>query len=441
MFTAKSFKSEHWPKAVILLSVIISLWSASNIYWGKQHYTGIIKSDGKGYYAYLPAVFIYEDLNFLWVDSIEYRKYQNPNYFFDFRNTYQGHYIDKYYVGTALCMAPFFGLAHGLTNLLEGDADGYSRWYQLSAHWAAIFWLFVALWAINLFLKTQSFSAQIRALTLVFIYFGTNWFYYVIGEPSMSHAYSVGLVSLFALNMQRWIQEKRSMALFWAVFFLGWIFITRPVNVLMAGLVFPIAGHPKLLWARIRAWFTRSPANLEYLYLLVFLVPILPQMIIYKVQTGSWWIYSYQEEGFNFMKPEWLNLLFSYQKGFFVYTPLMFFALIGIFQIYRENKLRAWSILITLAMLVYVFSSWWNWYYGGSFSQRVFVDTYLIFAWLLASSLQMFGTGVKRILWLGILTTLLLFNQLQTYQYRYNIIHWSEMNKEKYWDVFLKLKP
>ena len=29
--------------------------------------------------------------------------------------------------------------------------------------------------------------------------------------------------------------------------------------------------------------------------------------------------------------------------------------------------------------------------------------------------------------------------QVQTYQYRYNQIHWSDMSKEKYWDVFLRI--
>ena len=29
--------------------------------------------------------------------------------------------------------------------------------------------------------------------------------------------------------------------------------------------------------------------------------------------------------------------------------------------------------------------------------------------------------------------------QFQTYQYRYYIIHWENMNSEKYWEVFLQL--
>jgi len=32
-------------------------------------------------------------------------------------------------------------------------------------------------------------------------------------------------------------------------------------------------------------------------------------------------------------------------------------------------------------------------------------------------------------------------NQIQTLQYRYYIIHWSEMDKESYWDTFLDIEP
>jgi hypothetical protein len=29
--------------------------------------------------------------------------------------------------------------------------------------------------------------------------------------------------------------------------------------------------------------------------------------------------------------------------------------------------------------------------------------------------------------------------QIQTYQYRYGEIHWSEMTKDRYWNVFLRI--
>ena len=36
---------------------------------------------------------------------------------------------------------------------------------------------------------------------------------------------------------------------------------------------------------------------------------------------------------------------------------------------------------------------------------------------------------------------LVLLNQIQTLQYRYYVIHWSNMDKESYWDTFLDIEP
>src|SRR5690606_17933089 len=47
--------------AVVLL--LISVWY-QHITYGDEKYERIVDSDGKGYYAYLPAIFIYHDLSF-----------------------------------------------------------------------------------------------------------------------------------------------------------------------------------------------------------------------------------------------------------------------------------------------------------------------------------------------------------------------------------------
>ena len=100
--------------SVIVLFVIISITTlvSSNLNWGKNHWRGIIESDGKGYYAYLPAIFIYKDLNFGFFDEIEKEKYYNQNLYYDYRAQANGVTINKYYCGTALAELPFFVLAH-----------------------------------------------------------------------------------------------------------------------------------------------------------------------------------------------------------------------------------------------------------------------------------------------------------------------------------------
>ena len=39
----------------------------------------------------------------------------------------------------------------------------------------------------------------------------------------------------------------------------------------------------------------------------------------------------------------------------------------------------------------------------------------------------------------AVICTLIVVCQIQTFQYRYFQIHWSDMTKEKYWDVFLRV--
>jgi putative copper export protein len=44
-----------------------------------------------------------------------------------------------------------------------------------------------------------------------------------------------------------------------------------------------------------------------------------------------------------------------------------------------------------------------------------------------------------KIVFLSLIFLVVVLCQVQTYQYRRMQIHWSDMNKEKYWDVFLRI--
>ncbi|HOI87852.1 MAG TPA: hypothetical protein PLV51_08335, partial [Lentimicrobium sp.] len=73
------------PAAITIgLIMAIMVYVSSNINWGDNRWKGILESDAKGYYAYLPAVFIYHDLNFGFFDSIEKGAYYDENFFYDY---------------------------------------------------------------------------------------------------------------------------------------------------------------------------------------------------------------------------------------------------------------------------------------------------------------------------------------------------------------------
>ena len=134
------------------------------------------------------------------------------------------------------------------------------------------------------------------------------------------------------------------------------------------------------------------------------------------------------------------DFLFSYKKGFFLYTPICMVALLGFLHTLR-NKFMFLSLFAFLLITIYVLSSWHNWYYGGSFSSRVMVEYLPYFAILLGLLIKGISKSWRKMLLLFTLSTLLVINQVQTLQYRYYVIHWSEMNKDTYWDVFLDIDP
>ena len=154
-----------------------------------QKYNTIV-SDGKGYYAYLPAIFIYNDLNFGFNQTVE--KFDHPEtWYTDYRYKLDKKRIfTKYYVGTAIAYSPFFLIAHGWSLMMGWQADGYTAIYHGSVLIAALFYMAITFIFMGKILDFFSINQWVKVLCILGAYFGTNWFYYTTWEPSLSHVYS-----------------------------------------------------------------------------------------------------------------------------------------------------------------------------------------------------------------------------------------------------------
>jgi hypothetical protein len=163
------------------------------------------------------------------------------------------------------------------------------------------------------------------------------------------------------------------------------------------------------------------------------------QPVIYKISTGDYWVYSYGAETFDFIHPHIIDILFSYKKGLFLYSPLLLLALSGGYVLWKKSRFEFFTLFSFLFILTYFLSSWWNWWYGGSFSSRVYLEYIPFFAILLGLSLKSIQ---NKFLLTGFKTLIVVFIvvcQIQTFQYRYYQIHWENMTREKYWNVFLRV--
>lgn len=435
--TARSFRSVFSiANSTILLMGVLLVVASSNINWGKEHWRVILQTDAEGYYAYLPALFVFHDANFGFFDAIEYGERQN-HLFFDYRTKYKDVYIAKFYSGTALAELPFFLIAHGIAHATGEETDGYSKPYPVAVNLAAIFYVLLGLFMLRQLMSSYKIREWPQALTLVATLFGTNLFYYAVVEPGMSHAYSFAFVCLFLFVGRRWMLEARSRDVLLLGLLLGMIVLIRPVNGLI-GLALPfLAGSWAVLSERIIGALKKPLALVGGLA--GFVAVLFIQLCWYKAATGDFLVYAYAHETFHFDAPHLIDFLFSYKKGLFVYTPLYFVALAGVVALWKRSRFEAITLVSALLAIIYVLASWWLWWYGGSFSSRVMVEYLPLFMLLLAFALDRFPTVWFRRSLPVLVVLLIVLCQIQTYQYRYYQIHWEDMTKEKYWDVFLRL--
>jgi len=418
---------------VMMFSAVVVIWVSANLNWGDGRWNRIVKVDGVGYFSYLPAIFVYGDLSFDFREKIA----ANPDhheFYFDYRKQYKGKTINKYYVGTALLMTPFYLVGHALNFFTGNSMDGCSVWELIFIQIAAIFYLFLGLWWLSLTLKTYEVSVKNRAWVLMAALFGTNLFYYVTGEPAMSHVFSFAMVSGFVVAVRRYFITVEVKWFLWASVAFGLVLLTRPVNGLVLFSLPFLSGSGKVFKTILSGLFKKPLLLVSGLLLVMLIVGI--QGVIYYLQTEYFFVYSYQGEGFNFSNPQIFRFLFSYRKGLFVYTPMCLLALSGLWYVWKESRMAALAYTGFLLMVVYVLSSWWLWYYGGSFSSRVMIEYFPFFMIMLGIFMQ----RARLSTWIKVaMIILVLVCQIQTFQYRYGYLHYDSLTKDLYWNSFLRI--
>jgi hypothetical protein len=413
---------------------LLQIWVIGNTQSGRDSYKDILEVDAVGYYSYLPALFVYQDPNFSFLDKID-NKYISSTISL-VRYSAEGGDIDRYFIGTTFLMAPFYLLGTFCSYLLNVPNDGYTKYQLLSISIGASMYLYIGLYIIGLFLKnTFQLTQKSILLTIIAFALGTNLFYYSIFEPGMSHVYSFFTVALFIYVWSKFMNTQKFSYFLIASLLLGLITIIRPVNILIV-LSLPVI-WPTTFIKTITPLFTNKLHVLVAAFVL-FISIIGIQLSYYKIATGHWYVYSYNKEGFDFTQPHIWDVLFSYRKGLFVYMPILFISIAGLYYWNKQQKYTTvlWAIAFTI--ITYILSSWSSWSYGGCYSNRAFIEYYIFFIIPFAYLIEHLLIKIPKTVYAGIVC-ILLFCQIQTYQYRYYYIHWDEMNKEKYWKVFLRV--
>lgn len=406
--------------------------------WQQRNTQRLFGYDSMGYYLYLPATFIHHDLQ-------HYRFLEQVVPLYNIWDcAYQpellanGNKLNKYAVGLAMIELPGFALGHVAAQVLGYAPDGFSPPYHTA----------VSLWNIGLCLLSlcllrrlllRYFTDAAVAISLLLLVLATNYWCYVSYNVSLVHAPLFALLVLLWYCTERWYAQPTYPFAIAIGALVGIITAARPTDIVVVLL--------PLLWGlysasaiqtRWQLWAKHAGQLAAAVWVGGAIISV--QLVYWHYITGSWVYYSYNEQGFDFLHPHVTNVLYSYKKGWLLYTPIMLAALIGFIPLYRQHRSIFWAVLGVFATHFYLVSSWAIWWYGGSYGQRALIEAYAVLMFPFAAFWQMVWSSrwYVRALAACVALPMAYLNFTQTFG---SVVEAEGETKTYYWATFGSMYP
>lgn len=395
-----------------------------------------ISWDVAGYYTYLPAIFIYNDiLKCEFRDSIWAKYSPSPHWDLAWRDSVSGNFIMKHSLGQALSMSPAFAAAHIYTRSTNVyPADGYSFPYQLA----------IALWGVFiscvglLFLRAallRYYSDGTVASVILLLVLTTNYWIYAGMSAGMTHTY---VFTMYATLLYATIRFYERPSYAWAALIgamVGWAALTRPTEIISC--IIPLlwgVQMPLVSAIQTRIGFIRQHLPKFLLAMVVCLSFGSLQLMYWKYASNHWIVYSYKGETFSWLSPHIWKGLTSSRNGWLMYTPMMSLALGGFILLYKRLTTSFIALLVMAVVAIYVTFAWDCWWYGGSVGARAMVQHYAVLCFPLAASLEwLWRAAWRRIFIVSFSAICLYYNVWLIHQAHYGGLYRSEYMTSAYW--------
>lgn len=353
--------------------------------------------DALGYYSYLPSTFIYHNLKhpedlpddttifYMVRQSVSSMKTGGLR-------SYKGFIVNQYTYAVAFMELPFFLAAHGYEKMMGYKANGYSGSYNIAIKISSACYALLGLILTYLILR-KYFDTYSSLITTVLILLGTNLFWFSVHQAGMCHPL---LFFLYACVIYLTIKlhEQPGIYLFALLgFLLGFVVIMRPTDVV--ALFIPICyGVYNKTTLRDKLSFIKQHKAGIAVAVVAGIIPLVPQIIYWKVLTGDFIFYSYGQQSFDWKHPHIVEGLFYFSNGWLPYAPAMLFALAGI-GLYKQYPKWVSSIWVVSPVYVYMIYSWYCYNYINGLGSRPMLHLYALYAIPLAAFVQyVFRKGV-----------------------------------------------
>lgn len=421
--------------ACIAVSIFLLFHRATHPGFHSDKPLNVTAWDAFGYYMYLPSAFIYHDMTQLeWLPKADSTYGLTGGALYQANRTENGNYVYKYLGGVAILQLPLFLTGHVLASVTPFEADGFSAPYQFAIAFGVVFYVILALFLLR-FLLLRYFSDASVAISIMLLVMATNLPQYVSMDGGMSHAYIFPLYVLVLYTTMRWHLKP---GVLWASLtglIIGLSTICRPTEAIMVFI--PLLWDTHTREAARAKWAKVGGHRSHLIYAVIFgFLGILPQLIYWKMASGSF-IFDVGSK-WVFFDP-FFRVLFGWEAGWFIYTPVTILFILGFFFIRRYSFQR--SVIVFCLLNIWIVISWFDWKYGATYSTRALVQSYPVFALPFTAILERINrTRWRYLLYLAGIY-LIVVNLFQLDQYYRTVLHYRDMNRHYYARIYLNPKP
>jgi len=397
-----------------------------------------------GYYLYLPLIFKYNDVTIQHYDTINYifNNYHPSETFYQAIKWSNGNWVMRYPIGLSVLFSPFYFIGELIVKFTNYPADGFSKPYQLSVLYGCLFYTILGLHFLRKILISY-FSDKIAALTLVCIVLGTNYFFHVCfhAQGAMSHNLLFTLYVFVFYYSVKWHKTFKVKFIIALAICCGLCALCRATEIIC--ILIPLF-YGVTNWQSFKAkliLIKKYKTQLILFCILIFCVALL-QLCYWKYVSGKFIINPYGAsnagEGLELLHPHLLEVLLSFRKGWFIYTPLAIFVLVGFIIIYKKNKILFTPILIYFLINFYIVSSWSCWWYGACFGVRALIPSYAILSIALGYCFKFILKTKLKFIYISLIGSFITLNLFQSWQIHKGILDSTNMSRPYYFSTFLQ---
>lgn len=438
------FKNNNKESLVVvfLISICLIYFHFSLPRYMYNGFTREMDWDVLSYYLYLPLTFLHNDLGIKDYSYIEqlFNQYHFSPTFYQAAQAENGNYVMIYTMGLAMLEFPFFLIGHLWATVGGYPTDGFSFPYQFCVSSGMMFYLLLGVFVLRKILL-RFFSDRVTSITLILLLLGTNYFREAIDYNLGPHAILFTLYCFLIYYTIKWHEEQKFKSAIIIGFAVGFLTLSRPTEIICVFI--------PLLWGIYNKESLKIKLSLiknnwrQVVALLICVVLVgLPQMIYWYKLTGSFIYNSYwNQQSFDITESHLMKILFSFRKGWFIYSPLIVFAFLGFFFLWKEKLCQSkLAIFVFIGINIFLISHvpiWWN---AGSFGQRFMVQSYALLSIPLGASIHFFLERKRliKLLFGFIWIALLSLNLFQTWQFVHWILPGDGITKEFYFKTFFR---